>query len=196
MIKNKVIIVIISLFFINLASGLNLFSDTFESGNLNGWNLTSLSGASNWTASTTNPMNGSFHAQSQPQSTTEPASVIDRTISTAGYQNITFSYYRKLVALDGPDEFKARWDNGSGWTTIEETLSASANDASYLFRSFNLTVASSDNANFKIRFECTAGAISEFCRVDNVSISGNIILDTTPPSVTINSPQNIFYSTS
>ena len=82
-----------------------IFSDGFESGGLSGWTLTKASGANDWTASTTDPYQGTYHAQSMPQSTTEPASIIERTISTLGYQTITFSYYRKLIGLDTADEF-------------------------------------------------------------------------------------------
>ena len=34
-----------------------------------------------------------------------------------------------------------------------------------------MPVGANNNPNFKIRFECTAGAVSEYCRVDNVNIS-------------------------
>ncbi len=150
-----------------------LFFDNFESGTLNGWILAKVSGANYWTTSITNPYQGTYHAQSQPMSTTEPASTIEKTISTSGYSNIKFSYYRKLIGLDIADEFKAKWYDGATWQILEQTGSNSANDASYIFKEFTLPSSANNNPNLKIRFECTAGAVSEFCRVDNVKITAN-----------------------
>ncbi|MCX8159286.1 MAG: hypothetical protein N3D20_03325, partial [Candidatus Pacearchaeota archaeon] len=61
------------------------------------------------------------------------------------------------------------------------TASNSANDANYVFKNFSLQSSANNNPNFKIRFECTTGAVSEFCRVDNVMINGTAI-DNTPPN--------------
>ena len=152
-------------------AGGQLFFDGFESGTLGGWTTTAVSGALKWTSNTTNPYQGTRHAQSQPRSTTEPASVLERGISSVGYSGITLRYARRLVGLDIADEFKVKWFDGAAWNVLEQTGSASANDASYVAKTFNLGSAANNNANFKIRFECTAGAVSEFCRVDNVNVS-------------------------
>ena len=166
--------------FVILSEVNGTFLDDFEDGNISDWTLTAASGANNCTASTIDPMNGSWHVNCQPQSTSEPASIIEIDINTTGYENITFSYYRKLVGLDVADEFKAKWNNGTAWIVVEETLSNSANDASYVFKTFNLTADANNNSNFKIRFECTAGATSERCRLDNVGVTGAV----TPPDTT------------
>lgn len=147
--------------------------DNFESGTLSGWTTTAVSGGQKWTASTTNPFQGSWHAQSQPRSTSEPASVLERTIPTTNYQGISIKYARKLIGLDTADEFKAKWFDGSTWTILEQTGSKSANDASYITKSFSLPSSANNNQNFKIRFECTAGAVSEYCRIDNINISAS-----------------------
>jgi len=152
---------------------IEIFSNNFESGTLSGWTLTKVSGANYWTSSTTNPYQGTYHAQSQPMSTTEPASTIERAISTSGYSNIKFSYYRRLIGLDIADEFKAKWYDGATWQVLEQTGSNSANDAGYLYKDFTLPSSANNNPNFKIKFECTAGATSEYCRVDNVKITVN-----------------------
>lgn len=149
----------------------DVFVDDFESGSLSGWTLTTAGGANPWAASTVNPAQGTYHAQAQPSSTSEPASVLERSISTSGYQNINFSYQRRLVGIDAADEFKAKWFDGSSWNIVEETTSSSANDAGYVSKVFVLPSSAGDNSNFKIRFECTAGAVSEYCRVDNVKVT-------------------------
>jgi len=148
-----------------------IFYDNFESGTLTGWTNIAVSGGQKWAASTTNPFQGSWHAQSQPRSTSEPASVLERIISTTNYQGITIKYARKLIGLDSADEFKAKWFDGVKWNILEQTSSSSANDASYIQKSFSLPSSANNNPNLKIRFECTAGAVSEYCRIDNVNIS-------------------------
>lgn len=150
-----------------------IFYNNFESGTLSGWTTSAVSGGQKWTASTTNPYQGSWHAQSQPRSTSEPASVLERNISTLNYQGITIKYARKLVGLDVADEFKAKWFDGTTWNTLEQTGSSSANDANYVLKTFPLPSAASNNPNLKIKFECTAGAVSEYCRIDNVNVSAS-----------------------
>ncbi len=187
----KILFFVLVLFLINTISAEQIFFDGFESGGLSGWTLTSVSGANNWTASTTNPYQGSYHAQSQPLSTTQPASVLERAISTTGYQNIIFNYSKRLIGLDIADEFQVEWYNGTTWQILEQTGGSSANDASYLSRQFSFPSTANNNPNFRIKFECTAGATSEYCRVDNVNISGDAISgDFTPPNVYLLNPQD------
>ncbi len=194
--KKQITIVLLFLFLINLASAITIFSDDFESGNLNAWNKTNVAGARNWTANQTNPFQGSWHAQSQPESTTEPASVLSINISTSNYQDISIFYYRRLVGIDAGDEFQMEWFNGTTWEILESTGSSSANNAVYLARNFNLSSVANNNQYFQIKFECTAGATSEYCRVDNVIITGSSIQDTTLPTVNIIAPRNNTITTS
>ena len=199
--KEKIIIgfaLLIIYLLIGIVNADTIFSDDFEDGDLAGWTITAQSGANNWTNVLTDPFEGTRHAQSQPQSTLEPASVMERIASTSGYENTTFSYYRKLIALDAADEFQVEYNTGSGWTVLENTNSTSQDDVSYVFKNFSLPGSADNNPNFQIKFECTAGAVSEFCRVDNITIKGNVIstpLDSTPPNVTINNPLNQTYKT-
>ncbi len=181
--------ILITLLLFESVNATTIFLDDFESGTLSGWTLTKAAGANDWTASQTDPFQGSWHAQSQPQSTTEPASVMEKIISTSGYQTIVFDYKRKLVGLDIADEFQAEWFDGTSWSVLEQTGDASADDANYVSKQFSLPSSANNNANFRIKFECTAGAVSEFCRVDNVLIEGTII-DTTPPLISITFPTN------
>jgi len=147
----------------------SVFFDDFESG-LGNWATTAVSGGNSWNIATTDSYQGSY-AESNPMSTTDPASILERGISTVGYGNIKVSYYRKLVGLDVADDFQAKWFDGVNWNVLEQTNSV--NDASYVYKEFVLPATSYNNSNFRIRFECTAGAVSEFCRVDNVNIIGN-----------------------
>ncbi len=164
-----------------LASAATIYSDNFEDGDLAGWSLTTAGGANAWTNAITDPQEGSRHASAQPSSTSEPASVMEETVSTVGYNNITIKYYRKLVGIDAADEFQMEWNNGGGWTILEQSGGSGVDDANYVYKEFNLSSSADNNANLQIKFECTAGAVSEFCRVDNIIITGNVI-DVTMPT--------------
>lgn len=145
-----------------------LFEDDFEDSNMVGWTLSKVSGANNWVNANLNPASGTRHAQSQPMSTSEPASVMEVTLSSNGHSSVEIGYQRKLIGLDIADEFKASYYDGLNWIVLEQTGSGSANDASYLSKSYTLP----SSGDIKIRFECTAGATSEYCRVDSVRILG------------------------
>lgn len=147
-----------------------IFEDTFESGTLSGWTTSAVSGANVWKISSTNPYQGVYYIESKPMSTTTPASILERQISTVGYSNVKISYARKLVGLDSADEFQFKWYDGNTWVILEQTGKSSANNAAYILKEFSLPSSASNNPNLRIRFECTAGAVSEFCRVDNVKV--------------------------
>ncbi|MFA5856910.1 MAG: BPL-N domain-containing protein [Candidatus Pacearchaeota archaeon] len=149
-----------------------IFFEDFENG-FSSWILTKVSAANYWSLTTTNPYQGSYSAEVKPMSTTEPASSIEKAVSTSGFSNLKLSYYRRLIGLDIADEFKVKWYDGTTWFVLEQTGSSSANDASYLSKEFSLPSSANNNPNFRIRFECTAGATSEFCRVDNIKLTSN-----------------------
>ncbi|MDO8509064.1 MAG: PRC-barrel domain-containing protein [Nanoarchaeota archaeon] len=188
--KKYLISFLLSLLIIQSASAVLIFSDDFESGNIQEWNKTNSAGARNWTANQTDVFQGSWHAQSQPQSTTQPASVLQINISTLNYQDISLFYYRRLVGIDSADEFQMEWYNGTTWEILESTGGSSANEASYSLKNFNLSSHANDNPYLQIKFECTAGATSEYCRIDNVSLTGNLIPDSIFPNSNLISPQN------
>src|SRR3989338_734458 len=146
----------------------DLLVETFESGNFatNGWVV---DGQGNpWLVSTQNPLNGVYHAQSQQSGAGNPT-YLEKSISTVGYSGITVNYNRKLIGLDAADDFSAEWFNGNAWNTLEHV--SSQDNANYVFKSFSLPTSANENPNFRIRFMCEAGAVSEYCRVDDVEVS-------------------------
>ena len=66
--------------------------------------------------------------------------------------------------LDGADEFAVEYYDG-GWRTLEATGSKSADDTAYSRMTFGLPKTAT-----AIRFTCLAGAVSEKCEVDMVSL--------------------------
>ncbi|MFA5856909.1 MAG: hypothetical protein WC867_06110 [Candidatus Pacearchaeota archaeon] len=178
--KKNISLFLFGFFMIMMIGGIladNIHSEGFESGSISSWTLSNNNGV-NWGASTLDPYSGSYHIQVNAPGSTEPAAVMEKIYSTNSYTNISVRYYRKLIGLDTVDWFSVEWFDGSTWHEIER--SNSANDASYVEKQFNLTSSANNNSNFKIKFECTAGAISEYCRIDNLTISG-IIIDSNPP---------------
>jgi hypothetical protein len=170
------IILFCTVFFICSVNAATVYSEGFESG-IGGWTLTHTGNAADWSASSSDPYSGSGHAQSNPQEAGS-ISAIEKIYSTSGYENISISYYRKLVGLDSVDWFRFMWYDGSSWNTLEEK---NAENGNYVLKSFNFSATADDNANFKIKYECTAGAVSEYCRVDDIIISG-IFIDNLAPS--------------
>ncbi|MDO8509063.1 MAG: hypothetical protein Q7S27_05265 [Nanoarchaeota archaeon] len=189
----KILLLIPIILAIQLVSAATIFSDTFESGGLAGWTLTNAAGANNWTASSTDPFQGSWHAFGRPIDADDPASTMEKIISTSTFNNINFSYYRKLNLGTASHTFRAKWFDGSVWTAVEDVTGTIA-DSNYVLKSFLLPSGASNNLNFAIKFECTESTTTKDCKVDNVSISGTII-DSTPPIITINFPiNNAFYN--
>jgi len=169
-----------------------IFFDGFESG-IGLWNLTTTGTANNWTLSSTDPYEGTSHAQSAPRD----AGAFSRmtvNVSTYGYQNITFSYYRKLIGLDAADGFSVRWYNGTDWIDVE--TDSDGDDANYVYQTFNLTTDADDNEDFLIQFECSAGGVLEGCRVDNIEINGTEIDRDDVPITTLISPDDDYLNIS
>ncbi|MGV8152431.1 MAG: hypothetical protein ACP5OG_05085 [Candidatus Nanoarchaeia archaeon] len=184
--KSLTIFFLLSLMFlIQFVNAAQIHSEDFESG-IVGWSLSNNNGV-NWLGSSLDPYSGTSHAQCNAPGSTEPASTMEKTFSTQGYQNISVKYYRKLVGLDAVDWFSAEYYDGS-WHELERQ---NAENGNYVYKEFNLSSSSSDNSAFALRFECTAGAVSEYCRLDDLQISGNLI-DITPPSFSsfVSSPEN------
>jgi hypothetical protein len=159
-------------FLISLASAATIFSDDFSDNNLDGWTITNdpatLSGTP-WNAITA-------HAEAKPGiSNTLGTSNLLKTINTSGYNTIIVKYDRQLVGFDTEEEFKMLWSaDGITFYVLEETLTSTPNDASFVSKTFNLN-SSADNANLQIKFECSTNAQTDLCKLDNVIIEGTLI---------------------
>src|SRR3989344_3957220 len=168
----------------SVVSAVTILSDDFNDGNLNGWtvtnNPTTLPGTA-WNVTGTfaeaKPGNGS----ATPSNGT---STLERTISTSGFTSIVVKYDRQLIGFDSEEEFKASWSvDGISFTTLEETLNSTPDDASFVSKTFNIPTSANNNANFRVRFECTSNAQTDLCRLDSVLVEGTSNLDI-PPEVT------------
>ena len=73
------------------------------------------------------------------------------------------------------DEFQVEWFNGSEWSQVENTPEIVINDSAYVFKNFSLPASANNKSNFAIRFECSANAMNEYCRVDDVLVTGDTV---------------------
>jgi hypothetical protein len=140
-----------------------VIADGFENG-LGAWVVGGT--GTPWTEGSVDPYTGSKHAYAiQPGVST--MSYITSSFSLAAFANGgRLIYFRRLIGIDGADEFNAQYYDGS-WHTLEATGSASANDAAYVQKEFTLPSTAK-----QLRFGCMAGAVSEKCEVDDVSLFG------------------------
>lgn len=146
-----------------------IFFDGFESGTLNGWSVT---GTGNlWSTVQSGSFEGNFSVEAVQTGAGNPTNMT-RNISTVGFTNIKVNYYRQLIGMDPADEFRVEYYNGTGFTILEQLGSGSANEPNYTFKSFNLALDADNNPNFRLRFLCENGAVSENCKVDNINING------------------------
>jgi parallel beta-helix repeat protein len=160
--------------------GCGLFFDGFESGfATKNWTINGT--GVKWAVATTNPYNGTRHANAQKTGKSLPTSM-RANISTANFTSIRVRYARRRIGIDAADEFAVLWNNGTQWNVLEETASGAANDANYVVKDFILN-GSAANRTMRLEFMCMADATGEACRVDDVCINGSFLGDNKPPTV-------------
>jgi glutamine amidotransferase-like uncharacterized protein len=143
---------------------ITVFSDNFEAGNLNKWTVTGA--GKKWVITNTGGVYQGTYAAYAKQPGTSTTTYMETTISVpAGYTTVIVDYYRKLVGIDGADEYSSEYYNGN-WVAMESTGSNPANDASYVHKTYTIPSTAT-----KIRFTCLAGAVSEMCYVDNILVT-------------------------
>lgn len=134
-----------------------IFSEDFESGNLNAWST--LDG--NASVKGTSAFNGSNGAE------LKKSTWIEKSISTAGHSDISLKYTRKTEQYDIGENLTAEWFDGSSWNNIETTQ-----ETSWLAIDAELGAAANDNASFKIRFSTSADNKKENASIDDVLVEG------------------------
>jgi hypothetical protein len=153
----------------SLANFNGSFFDGFESASLATNNWERSVGDYYWGISTNSPYAGTYDLLVDPRNVA--GEIVWVNISTIGYNNIKFSFYAKTSGLDSGEYVKTDWDNGTGWT---ELMNVETIDSWTLYN-YSLDVAANNNADFKIRFRCSASNTNEKCFIDNVNVSGSLI---------------------
>lgn len=139
-----------------------IFADGFESGNLTagGW----VAQNSNAFASTGSAFVGGWGARLRA------STWIEKSVSTAGLEDITVSYARRTANLTSSQWLFVEWWNGSSWSLIEQIRSNSFQQVSFV-----LPAGAANNASFKLRFRLNANSTSRRADVDAVEIVGTPI---------------------
>ena len=102
------------------------------------------------------------------------AETLELAVPTTGFTDITVSYYRAEGGTWEPqDFFLSQWYDGSTWHALEQVY----DDWGYTFvyRSFTLGTAASNNANFKIRLthdQSSTTGYNESVFLDSIRIEG------------------------
>lgn len=146
-----------------------IFFDGFESGSLSTNNWVTYGPGDPWIVTDENPYNGTYHGRAKKTGAGDD-SYLEVAISTVGFSNIEISYHRQLIGLDAADKFVAEWFDGTDYHVLESKKRVS--DNSYVYKVFFLPSGASENPNFKIRFTCECGAVSEEARLDDVKVTG------------------------
>ncbi|HII00728.1 TPA: hypothetical protein HA351_03445 [Methanosarcinaceae archaeon] len=137
-----------------------LFSDDFESGSLETQNWTCSGSGTPWTIGTDGLTNKAVATN------TGGVSTIEKSIDTAGYENVTFSFEARTEALDAGKNLTVDWYNGTQLTNLLQTVVIESTGFNY-----ELPAGAGNNSGFKIRFLCDIGE-GEYCYVDNVEVNG------------------------
>jgi subtilisin family serine protease len=144
------------------AASPELFVDGFESGNLTagGW----LRENTDAFADTSAAYAGSWGARLRR------TTWIERSISTAGVQDIEVSYVRRTAGLTSSQSLVAEWSNGTTWTQLEATRATS-----FQAVSFALPSEADNNSQFRLRFRLNGNNPNRRADIDDVEVSGTPI---------------------
>lgn len=155
-----------------------IFSDGFETGNLASWSTADTL----WQVTSTSPHTGSNQAQVVGSSTVE--SVLSKNIGTAGFEDITLSYWYKILASQNLEEVDHLYvelsvDGGITWdaTPLADYTNASTSGV-WVEEVHVFPEVAENNANFAFRFRSDLSAGSnDQVRFDDVLLSGTPVVE-------------------
>ncbi len=153
-----------------------LFTDGFESNNLNNWT----SVGSGWGVSSSNPHTGSRRAGISSDTGQNP-NELRKNVSTVGYDGISFDYWYLANDLESQDYTFAQWSSNSGntWNTLF-SINSTVDDNTWHHNTHSLPVDAENLAAFRIRFLANLNSSNDFVRIDDVTVSGYAIATPTP----------------
>jgi len=141
------------------------FFEGFESGSLVTNNWTNSGTGRNWTINSATVRSGVYSIYGEPQGGLK---YLAMTISTEGYTNLSFSYYRADGGLDSGEYCGSDYWNGTAWVELDNAILGGG----WTFRNYSLPISASDNQNFSVRFKVYASSTNEGCYIDDVTIKG------------------------
>ncbi len=149
-----------------------LFYDGFEDGTYNAWDAIP---GNDWGVTNANPNIGSRHSIVDDTDGAAGQRYLTKSVSTVGYEDISFIYYRCARDLEADDHVYAQWNDGNGWNTLEDFTDGSSgeNSATYVNMDFSLPSTADNNPNFQIRFDAILDAPDDDFDLDEVKILGS-----------------------
>lgn len=168
------------------ATGVTLFSDGFEgAGDFTGWTR---SGGTQWKEDDNDPHTGDRHIKVKGSTDTED-DVLQKDVSTAGYENVTLSYwYQVKSGLESDDHVYVEWStDGIAWNEVYDITDEAAGSWKMKVHA-PLAIGADDSADFRIRFRADLGQGSDEVYIDDVLLVGDDIDEVAPPTPTHLSP--------
>ena len=100
--------------------------------------------------------------------------VIEKTISTVGYTSIVVEFDITATGLDGDDNVKALWYDGSTWTILKQINDGDPDEDWSLDRyQYSLPSAANNNADFALKFAIyNCDGYDEQGRIDDIKVLG------------------------
>lgn len=131
-----------------------------------------------WGATGSSAHSGSKKAKVEGSDT--DADVLETTIDTSGYEDITLSFWYRYEGLEDDDTVLVEWFDGSSWNNVESFV-GQAGDADDVLvwtqLSEVLPAGAEDNPSFAIRFTSEMDAGNDQFFLDDVVIDGEEIVD-------------------
>ncbi len=164
-------------FFVAKAAPTPIFSTGFEEvAPLSMWSTADLE----WQPSNVGSAfhSGSYGVRITGTSTVATPAVLQKNISTLGYENITVSYWYKMVDFEAGDTVTVDWFDGVNWSTLQTVAGATgtADDmASFVQSSFMLPAQAAENTNFALRFRSVVASNNDDFFLDDIEISGEAV---------------------
>lgn len=159
----------------------SLFFDGFESGNLSAWT----SADTQWIAQGTTAHTGVKRATGAGPGIGSLA----KAQSTAGFQNLSLSYWWKIQsALESTDHVTVEWGtDGATWNQLADHTGAVT--SAFEQSTIALPVEVADLTNFEFRFHASLSNGSDVFWLDDVELTGDLIVTPTPSATPSGSPE-------
>ncbi len=97
---------------------------------------------------------------------------IQRTISTAGFSELTVSFYWRAANLEADDSIVADWSRNGGltWTELDHISDGDGEESALTYFSTSLPTAADDNPSFVLRFRILGHEGEDYAYVDDIAI--------------------------
>ena len=162
--KRFICIAVLFLFSVSLFAE-DILSESFDgNSSLTGWTLADSNTA--YYTGGTKIGSGAMRVRASSSAT--------RTVSTAGYQTITFAFKLAAYSLESGETITAQYNTGSGWVDAG-SIGDGQDNSTYNTFSVSLPAAADNNSSLQIRFVGNGNSTADYGYVEDVVVSGTVI---------------------